>query len=76
MNIDVEQTFIYGDGIINFINAVGYKGSYVHNNPLTHIVYVVHAINGDEGIQLILDTTLETFSLVNPDFLAVLKSFR
>ena len=76
MNIDVEQTFIYGDGIINFINAVGYKGSYVDNNPLTHIVYVVHTINGDEGIQLILDTTLETFSLVNPDFLAVLKSFR
>ena len=76
MNIKVTQTFIDGDGIINFINAVGYKGSYVDGNSLTHIVYVVHAINGDKGIQLILDTTSETFSLVNPDFLAVLKSFR
>ncbi len=76
MDIKVAQTFINGDGIINFSNAVGYKGSYVDGNSLTHIVYVIHAINGDKGIQLILDTTSETFSLVNPDFLAVLKSFR
>ena len=76
MNIEVAQTFINGDGIISFIDAVGYKGSYVDNNHLTHIVYVVHAKNGDKGIQLILDTTSETFSLINPDFLAVLKSFR
>jgi hypothetical protein len=76
MNIDVDKTFMHGDGIINFINAVGYKGSYVDDNHLSHIVYVVHAINGDKGIQLILDTTSETFSSVDPDFLVVLKSFR
>ncbi len=76
MNIHVEQTFVKGDGIINFINAVGYKGSYVDGNSQKHIVYVIHAINGDKGIQLILDTTSETFLLVNPDFLSVLESFR
>jgi hypothetical protein len=76
MNINVEQMFLHDKGIINFINAIGYKGSYVDGNSLTHIVYVIHALNGDKGIQLILDTTSETFPLVNPDFLTVLKSFR
>jgi hypothetical protein len=71
----LEQIFIHGDGKINFINAVGYKGSYVDYNHIRHIVYVVHAINGDKGIQLILNTTAETFPIVDPDFLTVLKSF-
>ena len=73
---DVDQMFIHGDGIIDFANAVGYKGSYTDQNNMKHIVYVVHAINGDKGIQIIMDTTADTFPSIDPEFRKILKSIR
>ena len=71
---DVDKMFIHGDGIIDFVNAVGYKGSYA--DKMEHTVYVVHAINGNKGIQIIMDTTKETFPVMDPEFRRILKSIR
>ncbi|HVT84178.1 MAG TPA: hypothetical protein VHD35_03205 [Chitinophagaceae bacterium] len=73
---DVSETFIHGDGKINYENAVGYKGSYTDQRSILHTIYVVHAINKNKGIQLILDTTSETFAEIDREFLAVLKSLK
>jgi hypothetical protein len=73
---DVDKMFIHGDGIIDFVNAVGYKGTYTDQNDLKHTVYVIHAINGDKGIQIIMDTTAETFPSIDPEFRKILKSIR
>jgi hypothetical protein len=43
---------------------------------VSHTVYVVHAINGDRGLQVILDTTTETFPAIDAEFLQILKSVR
>jgi len=50
---DVDQMFIHGDGIIDFANAVGYK-----------------------GLQIIMDTTADTFPSIDPEFRKILKSIR
>ena len=71
---DVIQMFTHEDGTINYLNAVGYKGTYT--DALSHTVYVVHAIHEDKGIQIILDTTTETFPAIDNEFLQVLKSIR
>jgi len=68
--------FTYEDGTINYINAVGYKGTYIDGASLSHTVYVVHAINRDRGLQIILDTTTETFPTIDAEFLQILKSVR
>ncbi|HEV2482180.1 MAG TPA: hypothetical protein VGS79_21090 [Puia sp.] len=73
---DVDKMFIHGDGIIDFVNAVGYQGSYTDQNNMKHTVYVVHAINGDKGIQIIMDTTSDTFPSIDPEFRKILKSIR
>ncbi len=73
---DVSETFIHGDGKLNYKNAVGYKGTYKDQRSILHTIYVVHAINKNKGIQLILDTTSETFAEIDPEFLAVLKSLK
>jgi hypothetical protein len=73
---DVDKMFIHGDGIIDFVNAVGYQGSYIDQNNLKHTVYVIHAINGDKGIQIIMDTTTETFPSIDPEFRKILRSLR
>ncbi len=70
----VTKMFIHDDGTINYKNAVGYKGTYT--DKVDHTVYVVHAINGDKGLQIILDTTTETFAALEAEFLQILKSIR
>jgi len=57
----VTEMFTHNHGIISYINAPGYKGTYIDKDPLNHIVYVVHAINKDKGLQIFLDTTTEHF---------------
>jgi hypothetical protein len=70
----VLKMFTHEDGTIHYLNAVGYQGTYT--DQVDHTVYVIHAINGDKGMQLILDTTTETFAALDPEFLQILKSFR
>jgi hypothetical protein len=71
---DVTNMFTHEEGTIKLINAVGYKGTYT--DALPHTVYVVHAINGDKGFQVILDTTTDTFGTIDAEFLAILHSLR
>ena len=71
---DVTKVFSHEDGTITYLNAVGYQGTY--SDALAHTVYVVHAKNGDKGVQIILDTTTETFTVMDPEFLQILKSIR
>jgi hypothetical protein len=73
-SFDVTKMFIHGEGIINYVNAVGYKGTY--KDQMDHTVYVVHAINKDKGIQIILDTTTETLPAIEAEFLQILKSIK
>jgi hypothetical protein len=71
---DVTNMFTHEEGTIKLINAVGYKGTYT--NGLAHAVYVIHAINGNKGFQVILHTTTDTFGTVDAEFLAILHSLR
>ncbi len=70
----VTQMFTHDDGKINYLNAVGYKGTYIDKIGVNHTVYVVHAINEDKGMQIILDTTTETFPAIDTEFSQILKS--
>lgn len=70
----VDKMFFPGDGIIDLVNAVAYKGSYTDKYNMKHTVYVVHAINDNKGIQIIMDTTTDTFPSIDPEFRKILKS--
>lgn len=72
----VAKMFTHEEGTIDYINAVGYKGTYIDQASVSHTVYVVHAINGDSGLQIILDTTTETLPAIDAEFLQILKSLR
>ena len=74
MPLDVDKMFLPGEGLINFKNAVGYKGKYT--DAIEHTVYVIHAINNKMGIQLIFDSTTSVFGEVDKEFQKVMKSFR
>ena len=72
----VIEMFTHEDGKITYLNAVGYKGSYIDKNTLSHTVYVVHAVDKDKGLQIILDATTEVFPELDAEFSQILKSIK
>ena len=73
---DIDEVFTHDDGWITYLNAIGYKGSYIDDNSLPHTIFMVYAIHATKGIQIILDTTTGTYDQIEKEFLIVLKSIR
>ncbi|MEZ4936890.1 MAG: hypothetical protein R2799_04785 [Crocinitomicaceae bacterium] len=62
--------------LLHFVNAIGYKGSYTDENELAHTVYIVHLINENKGVQIIMDITSNLFGVIEEEFLETLKSIK
>jgi hypothetical protein len=75
VNFDVIDVFIRDDGVIDFKNAIGYKGKYVDQFG-EHTVYVIHAINNGKGLQIFFDVLTELFNELDNEFKLTLKSIK
>jgi hypothetical protein len=75
VNYNVDKVFIHDDGINNFVNAIGYKGSYTDQFG-EHTIYVIYAINNQKGIQIFFDVLSCLFDKLDPEFQITLKSLK
>ena len=71
---DVKEVFTYEDSLINYKNAIGYKGIYSDKNGIEHTVFVIHLINEDKGVQIFFDITTELFSEYEDEFITTMQS--
>lgn len=71
---EVTKVISHESGELSLKNAVGYMGKYKDRNGAEHKVYVVHAIYGDKGIQILGDITKSIESQIDGEMLAMLKS--
>lgn len=71
----VIEVFIHEDELIDFKNAVGYKGKY-NDQFGEHTVYIVHAINNNKGLQIIFDVLTGLFDNLDSEFKITLKSIK
>ena len=71
---EVTKVISHESGELSLKNAVGYFGEYKDRNGAKHKVYVVHAIYGDKGIQILGDITKSIESQIDGEMLAMLKS--
>jgi len=76
VHFDVSEVFTHDKGPIQFVNAIGYKGTYTDSGGLEHTVFVIHAINERKGIQFICDATTDVLEKVEGEFFLTLKSIR
>jgi len=61
------------------INAIGYLAEYsetLDGETYSHRIYVLHAVQGTNGIEIILDATASVYTDVQGEFLTVLKSLK
>jgi hypothetical protein len=75
VNFKVMEVFIHEDGLIDFKNAIGYKGKYTDKYG-DHTLYVIHAINNNKGLQIIFDVLTVLFEDLDPEFKITLKSIK
>jgi hypothetical protein len=75
VNFEVIDVFIHDSGLIDFKNAVGYKGKY-NDKHGEHTVYVIHAINNKKGLQIFFDVLTGLFDDLDEEFKLTLKSIK
>lgn len=71
--IEIDDVFIYEDGLIGFENAIGYKGRY-EDKYGEHTVYLIHLINNNRAVEVIMDVTSDVFDKVDEEFKVTMKS--
>lgn len=76
MPFEVKEVFSHDDkkAKLKYDFAVGYKGVYKDSHELLHTIYVVHLINGNSGVQVIMDATSELFDQCDKEFIKALRS--
>jgi len=75
VNFEVDEVFIHEKGIIDFKNAIGYKGRYTDKFG-EHTIYVLHAINKKKGLQIFFDVLTGVFEELDSEFKFTLKSIK
>lgn len=56
-------------------NSIGYKGSY-ESHSRNHIVYIIHLIHNNCGVQIIMDATEDVIGECESEFIEVMKSLK
>lgn len=67
------------DSGIYGVNAIGFLAEYdetLDGETYSHRIYVLHAIQGTKGIEVVLDATDSVFSEAQGEFLSILKSMK
>jgi hypothetical protein len=70
----IESVFGWQDGSIQLVNAVGYRLR--GNFGCEPLAYMVHAVEGSYGISIIIEVDPQEYRLIEPEILAILRSFR
>ncbi len=68
-----------GSGVnpkIKHKNAIGYKSKYTDSKNNSHSIYIVHLIEKQKGIQVILDITTDLMPKVEAEFLKIIGSIK
>ncbi|MFY0673107.1 MAG: hypothetical protein JXQ87_06865 [Bacteroidia bacterium] len=73
---EVTKVISSESGELTLKNAVGYFGEYKDRTGNLHKVYVVHAICGDKGVQVLGDITKSVESKLDAEILKMLKSIQ
>ena len=57
-----------------FVNALGFSSEYTDTKGRLHNTYIIHAINGNKGIQIIFDVTKSLFNQVDKEFRKTIRT--
>lgn len=78
MNIplDVIKVLTAEKGDLSLKNSIGYIGNYKYENGENHTIYLIHAIVDNKGIQLIFDTTENSYKEIANEFKEILKNIK
>jgi hypothetical protein len=71
---DVEEIFTSAKGLLQYENAIGYRGGYSDRNGVRHSIIVIYLINKNKGVQMVMDITRELYDEYKGEFEDVIRS--
>jgi len=74
-HFEVKETFMHESGRMQIKYGLGFIGTYSYAGD-EHTIAAVYAVNGKDGIQIILDITSELYPKVKDEFEAILRSIK
>lgn len=73
---EVRETFTHESGKLTLKYAIGYLGTITGSDKIERMLYAVYAVNGDDGVQIVAEATLEVFPQVDDEIQTMLKSVK
>jgi hypothetical protein len=71
---DVEEIFTSAKGLLQYENAVGYRGGYSDRNGTRHSIIIIYLINKTKGIQVVMDIPRELYDEYRGEFEDLIRS--
>jgi hypothetical protein len=71
---DVEEVFTSEKGLLQYQNAIGYRGGYTDKTGIRHTILIIYLINKNKGVQMVMDITRELYDDYKGEFEDVIRS--
>ena len=73
---EVVKVLSVEKGDLSIENSIGYIGKYIYENGENHTIFIIHSIYNKKGIQIIFDTTEDTYKEIETEFKEILKNIK
>jgi len=71
---DVEEVITPDKGLLQYQNAIGYRGEYTDRTGIRHSIIIIYLINKNKGVQMVMDITRELYDEYRGEFDDVIRS--
>lgn len=76
LSIDVNRVISKEKKMFTLPNTIGYIGSSTHDEGKEQMVYLVHSLQNNIGMEMIIDCKKENYEALKEEFKYILKSLR
>jgi hypothetical protein len=74
--LDIEEVITPDKGLLQYQNAVGYRGGYTDPTGTRHKTTLIYLINKNKGVQIIMDINLELWDEYKSEFDEIIRSIK
>lgn len=71
---DVEEVITADKGLLQYQNAIGYRGGYTDRTGIRHSIIIIYLINKNKGVQIVMDITRELYDEYRGEFDDLIRS--
>lgn len=76
LSVDVHKVITKDQDLFSIPNSMGYLASYYDENKNKHAAIVLHTVQNNVGVELVIDTRQEDYNALKKEIVKILRSIR